>query len=270
MTFVPNLPRPKQAAKPEKDSIEPIFQTPAGSLYHGACEDILREIEPDSVDLLLADPPYSSGGATRSDRNRAPSAKYRTGTALKYYPEFAGDNRDQTAYVMWCAEWLRASLRVVRSGGVAVVWTDWRQVAATHLALQVAGWVLRGICVWDKTEAARPQLGRFRNQCEYAVWATKGPAPTEGQPLPGVFRKAIVAKEKRHITGKPVDVVAQLIRICPPGGLVLDPFFGSGSTGVACESTGRRWIGIEQEGEYINICREWLQEPRDLRLMEAM
>ena len=251
------------------NEMTPIFQTASGALYQGACENVLQSLPADSVDLLLTDPPYSSGGMTRSDRNQKTSAKYRTSDALKYYPEFAGDNRDQLSYTVWCAEWLRDALRIVRPGGTAIVWTDWRQIAATHISLQLGGWVLRGICTWDKTEGARPQLGRFRNQCEFALWATKGPAPTQGAALPGVFRKAIIGKEKRHIAGKPVDVLAQLLRICPPGGVVLDPFFGSGSTGVACEMTGRRWIGVEIEPEYIEVSRAWLQEPRGITLPET-
>jgi site-specific DNA-methyltransferase (adenine-specific) len=247
--------------------LTPTFKTSMGVLYQSPCEDVLPQLPADSADMLLTDPPYSSGGATRSDRNLSTSTKYQNFATARYYPEFSGDNRDQISYALWCSDWLRAALRVVRSGGVAVVWSDWRQVAATHLALQMGGWVLRGMCVWDKTEAARPQLGRFRNQCEYALWATKGHAPTEGQALPGVFRKPVIAKEKRHVTGKPVGVVAGLLRICPAGGLVLDPFFGSGSTGMACESTGRRWIGVEQEPAYIDVARSWLQEPRDLRLL---
>lgn len=244
-----------------------VFQTKTGTLYQGACEEVFDALPPDSVDAIIADPPYSSGGFTRGDRNRPTTEKYQKTGALTYYPDFAGDNRDQLAYALWCADWLRRGLRVVRSGGFAVVWTDWRQLAATHVALQMGGWGLRGVAVWDKTEGARPQKGRFRNQCEYAVWGTKGPAPVEGEALPGCFRKMSVAREKRHIAGKPVEIMAQLARICPPGGLVLDPFFGSGSTGVACESIGRRWIGVELEPEHIQIARERLAEPTRLALL---
>lgn len=242
------------------------FQTDTGTLYQGPCEDVLAAMPADSVDTILADPPYSSGGFTRADRTRRVADKYQNSNARKYYPDFAGDSRDQISYAMWCAEWLRLGLRVVRPGGVAAVWSDWRQVAATQIGMQMAGWVLRGMCVWDKTEGCRPQKGRYRNQCEYVVWGTKGPAPTEGEALPGCFRKMSIGKDKHHIAGKPVEIMAQLARICPPGGLVLEPFFGSGSTGVACEIIGRRWIGVEIEDAYIEISRQRLAEPAAVML----
>ena len=86
-------------------------------------------------------------------------------------------------------------MRLVTAGGAGAVFTDWRQLPATSEALQVAGWIWRGVAVWDKTEGVRPQKGRFRNQCEYIAWGTNGPRKTEGEVVPGVIRR--VTKGKR-------------------------------------------------------------------------
>jgi len=112
--------------------------------------------------------------------------------------------------------------------------------------MQLSGWVWLGVAVWDKTEAARPQKGKFRNQAEYVVWGSHGVyEKATDKCLPGVFRQSVFTEDKMHMTGKPIALLEQLLEICKPGGLVLDPFIGSGSTAVACKRTGRHYIGME-------------------------
>lgn len=63
-------------------------------------------------------------------------------------------------------------------------------------------------------------------------------------------------RERRHITQKPVEVMRQLVQICRPGGTVLDPFAGSGTTGVAALLEGRAFVGVEVTGHYAQVARE--------------
>ena len=91
-------------------------------------------------------------------------------------------------------------------------------------------------------------MGRFKNQCEYIVWGSNGDLPTERGVgvLDGLFSYGNVPTAKRHHqTEKPLDLMKRVVEIVPEGGLVLDCFMGSGSTGVACMETGRRFIGGE-------------------------
>lgn len=233
------------------------------TLYRGDALDVLRGL--DRVDAVITDPPYSSGGAFRSDRSRSTAEKYigggyAPGSAALARPEFRGDNKDQRAYLYWCALWLGRCLDLTPPGGVCCLFTDWRQLPTTADALQAGGWFWRGLAVWDKTEAARPQKGWFRNQCEYVVWGSNGPMPEDGECLPGVFRQSVLSEGKEHIAGKPVGVMDGLVRISPAGGVVLDPFMGSGSTGVAAIRTGRRFIGIEVEPRYFDIACKRIEE----------
>lgn len=146
---------------------------------------------------------------------------------------------------------------LVEPGGVCAVWSDWRQLPTTTDALQAAGWIWRGIAVWDKTEAARPQKGRYRNQAEYVVWGTNGARPLAGPVAPGVYRRT-VPRHKHHIAGKPVEVMEGLVSIMD--GVILDPFAGSGSVGLACARRGLDYIGIEMEPAYYDIARRRLKE----------
>jgi len=215
---------------------------------------LLRELPDAVIDLLLTDPPYSSGGQFRGDRTRPTSEKYVT-SGVEAPPDFEGDTRDQRAYELWTALWCAEALRVAKPGAVGMLFTDWRQVAATQDAFQAGGWVMRGLVAWDKTEATRPRAGGFRAQCEYLVWGSRGPLLERDVYLNGCFRVP-VGKDKLHQAVKPDGLLTELVKLCPPGGIVLDPFQGSGSTGIACARAGLRYIGIEIVPEWAGLTRE--------------
>jgi len=213
-----------------------------------------------SVDAVITDPPYSSGGFTRGDRTVDTTTKYtRTGTQVQR-PDFAGDNRDQRSFGYWSALWLSECLRVASAGAPLCVFSDWRQLPTVTDAIQAGGWVWRGIAVWDKTRACRPAMGRFAAQAEFVVWGTAGAARDleEVGCLEGVFPVGIDKADKHHITGKPTELMQRIVRVCPPGGIVFDPFAGSGTTGVAALLEGRRFLGIELTPDYHTIARERL------------
>lgn len=235
---------------------------PNYKFYQGDCLKLLPKLPDESVDAVITDPPYSSGGLSSSARAAMPSKKYIQDNSKLQYPDFYGDNKDQRAYLHWCAMWLGECFRIAKPGSPIVVFTDWRQWPVTTDAIQAGGWTLRGNVVWDKTEAVRPQLGRFRNQCEYALWGSKGDMPTDRKVkvLPGVFRVIVKPKEKYHMTGKPLDLMEKIIQIVEAGGTILDPFAGSGSTGVAALSLGYSFIGIEQSNQYSAIAKNRLEQ----------
>lgn len=227
------------------------------------CRDALpalRELPSCSADLLLTDPPYSSGGLFRGDRSRDTRRKYQTsGYAMK--PLFFGDNRDERSFVQWSAMWMGECFRILRDGSSALVFTDWRQWANTADAMQVAGFVFRGATVWHKAVNLRPQPNSFRSECEFALWFTKGPfdrSPSPGAKyLPGHWSiPAPVGAERVHSTQKPLALVKALMEIAPEGAVVLDPFMGSGTTAVAAVETGRRFVGFEMSPEYCAVANE--------------
>lgn len=161
------------------------------------------------------------------------------------------------------ALWLGEALRVTVPGGALVMFTDWRQLSAACDALQTGGWIWRGIVPWIKPDA-RPQRGRFTAAAEYAVWGTAGPRPIEGDTLPGYYLarapRATSLEGRHHITQKPLDVVRSLVRIAPVGDTVLDPFAGSGTTGVAALAEGRRFVGVEIAPSQYEVANRRLAE----------
>lgn len=221
----------------------------------------LSELAEGSVDAVITDPPYSSGGAFRGDRIQDVHTKYvqsgsEIGAALQ---GFSGDNRDQRSYAYWSHLWMSAARHALAPGGVLLVFTDWRQLPTTTDALQAAGIVWRGIVPWHKPNGRRTQ-GRFANNCEYIIWGTNGPRALDASStLDGFYQMNNPRGETRlHITQKPVELMRHLVRIAPPGGLVVDPFTGSGSTGVAALEEGRRFAGCEISPHFARAARERL------------
>ncbi len=235
---------------------------PTWILHHGDALAVLPTLPDDAVDLVLADPPYNSGGRTQSDRTKTNARdKYvsgggRGGAAHKL-ANFAGDNRDQRAYSYWLSLVLAECLRVSRPGASLLVFTDWRQLPSTSDALQAGGWLWRGIVSWRKP-ISRPRMGGFRSECEYLLWGSHGSVDATRNPvyLPGWYSASQPrGRVRQHITQKPLELLAELVRVCVPGGVVLDPFAGSGSTGVAALASGRSFIGVEVTRHYSEVAR---------------
>lgn len=226
------------------------------TVYLGDCLHVLNEIE--QVHGVITDPPYSSGGMVRGDRMQNTKAKYMqtdSGNQSRLV-DFSGDNRDQRSFEFWSAPWSSAAMQATAPGGVACFFTDWRQLPVSTDYMQAGGWVWRGVVPWAKP-SYRPQMGRFGAQCEYVVWGSNGAMPTERGVgcLPGFFDQAAPV-QREHVTQKPVPLMAEIIAIVPPGLAVLDPFMGSGTTGVAAIETCRKFIGCEINPEIFDIaCR---------------
>jgi site-specific DNA-methyltransferase (adenine-specific) len=179
-------------------------------IHHGDCLTTLIGLPDASVDAVITDPPYNSGGRTNAARAALSArAKYVSGDARHDLPDFGGDNRDQRAYTYWLTLVLADCHRVTVSGGTALVFTDWRQLPATSDALQAGGWTWRGIVTWHKP-IARPQRNGFRRECEYVLWGSKGEPYRHPQPvyLPGMISASQPrGTGRRHITQKPVGLL---------------------------------------------------------------
>lgn len=240
--------------------MQSLTLSPSLSLYQGDALDVLRSLPDASVDMLLTDPPYSSGGLTLSARQADPTHKYQASNVKRAYPAMLGDAKDQHSWMLWSTLWLSQCLRVARDGAVCLVFTDWRQLPSLTDAVQAAGWKWLGVIPWDK-RSARPMVGKFRHQCEYIVFGVKGHfRPHSRQNLPGLYSYPVIPARKNHLTAKPVQLITDLLAIAPEGGSVLDPFMGGGSVGAACIATGHSYTGVELSPEYFDISSRWLAE----------
>ncbi len=242
-------------------SMKPFYEDDLVSLYHGDLFDVLPTIEPGSIHSLITDPPYCSG-APGAGVKADPITKYcQNGNALGR-PSFGGDSKNERGFSFWCLQWLRICRQLVKEGGYGLVFIDWRNLPSMCDALQAADWIHRGVAAWDKGLGSRsPHKGYFRHQCEYIVWGTNGPCRNrdDAGPFVGCHHIPNDLKDKHHITGKPVKLMAELVKVAPVGETILDPFAGSGTTLLAARQAGRKAIGIERERSYCEITARRLQ-----------
>lgn len=223
--------------------------TTTAKILFSDCLLALPKIEDETVDAVVTDPPYCSGGFSESGKKSAKGQGLRSET-LKKIGWFANDNMT-TGGLVWL---LRACMveaeRILKPGGSALIFTDWRMVPALAPALESSGLRYQNQIVWDK---GSPGLGTgFRPQHEMILHYVKGSAVFHDCAAGNVIRCPRTSRKiKTHQTEKPVQLLESLIRVVSPeGGTVLDMFAGSGSTGEACQNLGRNFIGIEKAEKY--------------------
>ncbi len=232
------------------------------SLRQGEAFQVLRELADDSIDALITDPPYSSGGQFKGDRASSARTKYQRSSvnAENEAIDFTGDNRDQRGFLAWATLWLSEAFRAMKNGAPVLLFTDWRQLPITTDAMQAGGFVWRGIMPWNKPNP-RPRKGGFAQGSEFIVWGTKGSCSSEGEchGLKPFLHSPPHYTRRVHLTEKPVELLRELVRVCPAGGIVLDPFAGSASAGMAALLEGRRFLGVELSHEYHAIAKARLE-----------
>lgn len=236
-------------------------------VVQGDALEVLLNLPDATFDAVITDPPYSSGGFTRGDRNQSPATKYIQSGQEKEWGTFSGDNRDTRSWAYWCSLWLAECRRVTKPGGYCLLFTDWRQLPTTTDVFQAGEWVWRGLISWDKGRGARaPHKGYFRHQCEYVVWGTNGGCDVppnddpRGGPWDGSMSVPVRQDDKHHMTGKPTELMRELVKVVQPGGLILDPFAGSATTGIACMAESRHALLIEKDPTYAAIARRRVAE----------
>lgn len=230
-------------------------------IIQGDALSLLRTFEPNTFDAVITDPPYSSGGMTKSTREQSTSKKYTNSKGKCPLPDFEGDSKDQRSWTSWMAEWLQLARRACKPGAPIVLFIDWRQYPSLTDALQWAGWIWRGVAVWDKGNC-RPQRGRPKQKAEFIVWGSNGAMPIDRDApvMPGVYHHQVPNQAGRlHQTEKPLTLMRALVPICEPGGHILDPFAGSGTTLEAALLEGYDATGIELSAAYAEIARTRLE-----------
>lgn len=224
-------------------------------VIHGDCLDMLRGMGSASVDAVITDPPYCAGAVSEASRTSAAGQGLRSEN-IKRFGWFVGDNMG-TAGLVWLLRSIAVeSARVVKPSGSVLMFCDWRMVASLQPAIESAGLRFQNLIVWDKEHMG---LGTgFRAQHEMILHYTNGAPQYHDRSISNVLKaKRVRGDDREHQTQKPVDLMAKLIRVvCPVGGLVVDPFAGSGSTGVAAIMEGRRFIGSERDPIHVETARK--------------
>ena len=242
--------------------VKPYYQDDNVIIYNASCMDVVPFLAENSVDAIITDPPYSSGGTHKSSRTKSNSAnKY---CAKDRYVDFSGDSKDQRSHANWLTEIYSQCFKVLKETGYLLTFTDWRQLPLSTDIFYFANYIWRGVISWDKGASTRlPNTAYFRHQCEYVVWGTKGACKSSDyrrKSYDGSFKSIMKANDKEHPTQKPVELMKHLIDSVPEGSTVLDPFMGSGTTLIAGLESNRKVIGIEYSKYYCNVAVERIKK----------
>ncbi|MGD2131969.1 MAG: site-specific DNA-methyltransferase [Maricaulaceae bacterium] len=251
--------------------------SPAASSGHdriieGDCVEAMNALPEACADLIFADPPYNlqlGGELTRPDQSRVDAVT----ESWDHFDAFED-------YDLFTHDWLSAARRVLKDTGSIWVIGSYHNIYRVGGMLQDHGfWILNDV-IWRKSNPMPNFKGtRFTNAHETLIWATKhkdqksytfnyhamkslneGVQMRSDWTLPicsGAERLKNEAGEKAHPTQKPEALLHRvLLASTDPGQVVLDPFFGVGTTGAVAKRLGRRFIGIEKDPGYVKIARQ--------------
>ena len=244
---------------------------PLDTILQGDCIAEMARLPDKSVDMIFADPPYNlqlGGDLFRPEGSRV---------------DAVDDDWDKfdslTAYDNFTREWLHEARRILKDNGTIWVIGSYHNIYRVGALLQDAEfWILNDI-VWRKTNPMPNFRGtRFTNAHETLIWCAKDEkarytfnyramkALNDDLQMRSDWLLPICSGSERvkgddgakaHPTQKPEALLYRILLACTkPGDVVLDPFFGTGTTGAVARRLGRRWIGIERESNYVKVARE--------------
>ncbi|MCR9148269.1 MAG: site-specific DNA-methyltransferase [Rhodobacteraceae bacterium] len=250
---------------------------PLNSIIDGDCIEVMNRLPAGSVDLIFADPPYNL--QLRGDLHRPDNSQV----------DAVDDAWDQFAsfetYDQFTREWLAAARRLLKPNGAIWVIGSYHNIFRVGAALQNAGyWILNDV-IWRKSNPMPNFRGkRLTNAHETLIWASRGEGAkytfnyealkslNEGIQMrsdwvlpicTGHERLKDENGDKAHPTQKPESLLHRiLVGTTNPGDVVLDPFFGTGTTGAVAKMLGRDFIGIEREAAYRAAAEKRLSKVR--------
>jgi modification methylase len=244
---------------------------PLGRVLHGNCLEILASLSEQSVDLIFADPPYN---LQLQDKLFRPNMTEVVGVD-EHWDQFGSF----AEYDVFSRDWLGECRRVLKDTGAIWVIGSYHNIFRLGTIMQDLGfWMLNDV-IWVKTNPTPNFRGtRFANAHETLIWAKKDEKSryifnyhamkglnedkqmrSDWWLFPHVTgaERLLVEGEKVHSAQKPEALLYRvLLASSNPGDVVLDPFIGSGTTGVVAKRLHRQWIGIERDEEYARIAQE--------------
>ncbi|MBE7635565.1 site-specific DNA-methyltransferase [Sneathiella sp. P13V-1] len=248
-----------------------MSKLPLNQILKGDCIELMNSLPEKSVDMIFADPPYNmqlAGELHRPDNSLV---------------DAVDDHWDQfdsfQAYDQFTNDWLKAAKRVLKDNGTLWVIGSYHNIFRVGATLQDLGYWMLNDVIWRKTNPMPNFRGtRFTNAHETLIWCSKD-KDAKGitfnydamkvmnddvqmrsdwhLPICSGGERLKIDGEKAHTTQKPEALLYRvLMAASKPGDIILDPFFGSGTTGAVAKKLGRRYIGLEREQKYIDVAEK--------------
>ncbi|MBP8994872.1 MAG: site-specific DNA-methyltransferase [Bacteroidales bacterium] len=267
----------KNNKKTKELEIQPYYEKPAFKLYHADCLDILAKLPENSIDMVFADPPYFlSSGSFTCQNGKMVSVKK---------GDWDLSNGTQKNFEFHL-KWIKACRRVLKPQGTIWISGTYHSIYQCGFALELADFHLLNDIAWFKPNASPNLSCRFFTAShETLLWARKdqkakhifnyelmknGSWPEDFLKKPNSQMrsvwaintpKAIEKKFGKHPTQKPEELLKRIVLASTnKGDLILDPFTGSSTTGIAAYLLGRKFVGIDTEKQYLDLSIKRFEE----------
>ena len=267
--------------------LKPYFKQGNFELYLANCLDFLAGLKENSVDMIFADPPYNlSNGGFTCQNGRMVSVNKGGWDASK------GLKKDFEFHIAWT----KACHRVLKPGGTIWISGTYHSIYQCGFALQVNKFHILNDIAWFKPNASPNLSCRFFTASpETLIWARKdkkgkhkfnyklmkeGNWPEDFIKKPNLQMRSVWAisppkgaekKYGKHPTQKPIDLLVRIVMASTDkGDVVLDPFTGSSTTGLAAMLNGRKFIGIDTEKKYLNLSVKRFKDLKNIKIIKVL
>jgi len=221
-------------------------------LWNGNAVELLKTIQSETIDLIVTDPPYKiiTGGDSNGKNSIRPKG-------------ILSGNRELMKFIPKFSEWLPECYRVLKNGTHAYFMINSTNLTEMLVEVEKAGFKVHNILIWKKNNCTPSQF--YMKNCEYIIFCRKGKAKyinnMGGSKTVHDFNNII--GNKVHPTEKPIELMSVYVENSSnENDVVLDPFMGAGSTGIACLKLNRKFIGIEIDENYFDIAQNRIMETK--------
>ena len=245
---------------------KPYFVNDFATLYYGNCLKILKQLGDKTIDVIFVDPPYFLSGGGVSCRSGKQVCVNKANWDKKI---------DIEERLKFNRQWLKECRRVLKDDGTIWISGTFHNIYSIGVSLEKEKYSIINNITWQKPNPAPNLACRcFTNSTETILWARKQLSPTKkgkhyfnyalmkeinnNKQMKDVWDFKLPKKEEKkygkHPTQKPVDLLIRIIQASTKeNDIVLDPFCGSSTTGVACKMLNRKYIGIDNVKEYLDL-----------------
>lgn len=234
------------------------------TIYNGDCTVEMQKIANDSVDLILTDPPYNLGNFMI---NRSTNlAKMRE----NFFANAGWDNLEFDEWVERMDSFFEDAARIIKTGGSMIIFMSIIKVETIIKLAEKHGFYYKTTGIWHKLNPMPRNMNlHFVNSTEAWIYFTykkkTGTFNNENKMIHDFIETPVVSngekKAGKHPTQKPIALLEHFVKLLSnEGDLVVDPFMGSGSTGVVCKKLDRNFVGVEFDKEYYEIAKRRIED----------
>ena len=231
------------------------------NLMQGDCLERMKEIPEKSIDAIICDPPFNIVEKIGKNIHIFRQAEKQIDTSISADSMSFDVGFDQIS-------WLSIAAKRLKKGGNFLIFNDWENLGEIAKEARRIGLKVKMIGHWQKTNPCPAEWGRrFVAGREYYIHLAKGGCNTfnTDKPHNGCFEMPLTKpsekKSGKHPNQEPIKLMSDIIELLTNAGdLILDPFMGSGTTGVACVNLNRNFIGIELDENYFSIAQQRINQ----------